>query len=648
MSSTGEKRSAKHVDIDDESPAKRARTDDGTGKKKALLGKLLNMQSKVDSLIEPKQNGTQQTRKGRKGRGPRAGNKKQTKKSESSSPASRPKRTRKPARSLDSDFKLSWEYDACRKILKDIRSHNWSWPFLQPVDPDKLGLPDYFDIIKQPMDLGTIGKKLDGSEYENIEQFASDVRLVWNNCIAYNPPKSDVVAMAKTLQDIFEKRYKEVLEGKTQQQEPETSPKKPTRRKKAPEPAKPMTIEEKQELSSQIGDLSDDDLGKVVEIIQSRAPTSYSQSGGDEEVVVDLEQLDAATLRQIEKHVKTAVSKKKRKTKNSGRRTKSKKQSKPKSSKNNQQNKNQVKATSTTRTNTSTVDSQQTSGNGEPSTTSESGGKPSEVKQEKDKEKNESHEKQEDQAGQESDDELTDVSTASSSESDSGSDSSDSDTESKLLDPSAPRPLTLVLPDSSKPDASSSSSQKSALSFSLTPESKPLEPEDTNDEGEAPKIITSAHKPQEVKLKNAAAWSFADEPDSKPSSESNKSDTDATWSEFKSISQQREREQKEQQEKLRLQQQARKQQLEAEREKRKREIEQDAQQRKRQREEAEIKELKDREEARIKARREREKMAQNASADIDEADDENWDSLEFSQALSFEGFESKPEHLSDN
>lgn len=37
-------------------------------------------------------------------------------------------------------------------MLKDPRSY----PFREPVDPILLGIPDYFDIIKSPMDLGTI------------------------------------------------------------------------------------------------------------------------------------------------------------------------------------------------------------------------------------------------------------------------------------------------------------------------------------------------------------------------------------------------------------------------------------------------------------------------------------------------------------
>lgn len=46
------------------------------------------------------------------------------------------------------------------KIAKKIMSACWkikgSYIFHQPVDPIKLGIEDYFDIVKQPMDFGTI------------------------------------------------------------------------------------------------------------------------------------------------------------------------------------------------------------------------------------------------------------------------------------------------------------------------------------------------------------------------------------------------------------------------------------------------------------------------------------------------------------
>jgi hypothetical protein len=43
-------------------------------------------------------------------------------------------------------------------VVKQLKSE-YGWIFEEPVDPVKLGLPDYFDVIKQPMDLGTIRRR---------------------------------------------------------------------------------------------------------------------------------------------------------------------------------------------------------------------------------------------------------------------------------------------------------------------------------------------------------------------------------------------------------------------------------------------------------------------------------------------------------
>lgn len=50
-------------------------------------------------------------------------------------------------------------------------------------------------------------QKLETREYESPAEFAEEVRLIFTNCYRYNPPESDVVMMAKKLQDVFEMRY---------------------------------------------------------------------------------------------------------------------------------------------------------------------------------------------------------------------------------------------------------------------------------------------------------------------------------------------------------------------------------------------------------------------------------------------------------
>lgn len=44
----------------------------------------------------------------------------------------------------------------CYLILKKIKKSLYAWPFKQPVDPKALGIPEYLNIVLQPIDLKSI------------------------------------------------------------------------------------------------------------------------------------------------------------------------------------------------------------------------------------------------------------------------------------------------------------------------------------------------------------------------------------------------------------------------------------------------------------------------------------------------------------
>ncbi|XP_018572720.1 bromodomain-containing protein 3 isoform X2 [Anoplophora glabripennis] len=109
--------------------------------------------------------------------------------------------------------KLSESLKACNEILAELFSKkhsSYAWPFYQPVDAELLGLHDYHDIIKKPMDFGTVKQKMDNREYRTPQDFAGDVRLIFTNCYKYNPSDHDVVAMARKLQDVFEVKFAKI------------------------------------------------------------------------------------------------------------------------------------------------------------------------------------------------------------------------------------------------------------------------------------------------------------------------------------------------------------------------------------------------------------------------------------------------------
>ncbi len=99
----------------------------------------------------------------------------------------------------------------CSDVLKSLQSHNHGWVFNTPVDPVELGLPDYFQVIKRPMDLGTIKKRLENGCYTSLEDFQADVYLTFDNAMLYNPEGSVVYNMAQEMKEKFSVDYKNLI-----------------------------------------------------------------------------------------------------------------------------------------------------------------------------------------------------------------------------------------------------------------------------------------------------------------------------------------------------------------------------------------------------------------------------------------------------
>ena len=109
--------------------------------------------------------------------------------------------------------------EKCLALLKVCQDHVHFWVFSKPVDPIELGLPDYFDVIKKPMDLGTVQKKLEGGQYHSIEDFNSDVRLTFDNALAYTESGSAVNDIALQMKEEYEKSYDQLLDTLQKEEE---------------------------------------------------------------------------------------------------------------------------------------------------------------------------------------------------------------------------------------------------------------------------------------------------------------------------------------------------------------------------------------------------------------------------------------------
>ncbi|KAM6408008.1 tripartite motif-containing protein 66 [Rhynochetos jubatus] len=104
------------------------------------------------------------------------------------------------------------DYDQkkCEKLVLSLFCSNMSLPFHEPVSPLAR---HYYQIIKRPMDLSIIRKKLqkkDKSHYSAPEELVTDVRLMFWNCAKFNYPDSEVAEAGRCLDVFFEGKLKEI------------------------------------------------------------------------------------------------------------------------------------------------------------------------------------------------------------------------------------------------------------------------------------------------------------------------------------------------------------------------------------------------------------------------------------------------------
>ncbi|XP_059904020.1 CREB-binding protein isoform X4 [Gadus macrocephalus] len=119
-----------------------------------------------------------------------------------------------PSQSRRKIFKPEELRQALMPTLESLyRQDPESLPFRQPVDPMQLGIPDYFDIVKTPIDLSTIKRKLDTGQYQEPWQYVEDVWLMFNNAWLYNRKTSRVYKYCSKLAEVFEADIDPVMQG---------------------------------------------------------------------------------------------------------------------------------------------------------------------------------------------------------------------------------------------------------------------------------------------------------------------------------------------------------------------------------------------------------------------------------------------------
>lgn len=84
-------------------------------------------------------------------------------------------------------------------MVRKIEEQQFAWPFREPVDTTEV--KDYLDVIKEPIDLSTIEKRIRrGDHYKSRQMLFQDLMLMVNNCKLYNDEKSTYVQCAEQLE----------------------------------------------------------------------------------------------------------------------------------------------------------------------------------------------------------------------------------------------------------------------------------------------------------------------------------------------------------------------------------------------------------------------------------------------------------------
>ncbi|KAF8695848.1 hypothetical protein HU200_036722 [Digitaria exilis] len=175
---------------------------------------------------------------------------------------------------------LSRAFGRCRALLDDLLRHDDGWVFEAPVDARALGLRDYYTVVAEPMDLGTVLRRLERRRYADPSAFAADVRLTFRNAMSYNNEGDPVYDSAAELSGIFEDGWASI-----QAELP---------------PPPPTDAERKVRLNGDLMRLPVAAQWNVARLLKELGACLLEMKG---KVEVDLDKADAATLDELERLV---------------------------------------------------------------------------------------------------------------------------------------------------------------------------------------------------------------------------------------------------------------------------------------------------------------------------------------------------------
>lgn len=97
----------------------------------------------------------------------------------------------------------------CARIVNDLykkQYSNFAQYFYDPVSEEYA--PNYYKIIKKPMDLSTLKRNLDQKTYQDANAFYDDFQLMISNCVRFNPVATIVYIAGQDLAKAFNEKWR--------------------------------------------------------------------------------------------------------------------------------------------------------------------------------------------------------------------------------------------------------------------------------------------------------------------------------------------------------------------------------------------------------------------------------------------------------
>ncbi|KAJ5217221.1 hypothetical protein N7468_010229 [Penicillium chermesinum] len=101
-------------------------------------------------------------------------------------------------------------YNQLLHLLNDMQNHSAAWPFTQPVNRDEV--PDYYEVILEPMDLSTMEEKHEQDMYPTPQDFIKDATLIFDNCRRYNNETTPYAKCANKLEKFMYQQIRNIPE----------------------------------------------------------------------------------------------------------------------------------------------------------------------------------------------------------------------------------------------------------------------------------------------------------------------------------------------------------------------------------------------------------------------------------------------------